>query len=79
MFTRPTTVKGLQQFAGMVNYDHRFIPRTADIMHPIHVPLAGKPVDLEWSNDLEESFSSKKLVLCTLCAYTAHHRVARTS
>ena len=26
MFTRPTTVKGLQQFAGMVNFYHRFIP-----------------------------------------------------
>ena len=34
-FERPTTVKGLQQFAGMVNFYHRFVPNAARIMRHI--------------------------------------------
>ena len=63
MFTRPTTVKGLQQFAGMVNFYHRFIPNAAHIMRPIYDVMAGKPVTLEWSNDLEEAFATAKEAL----------------
>ena len=32
VFARPTTVKGLQPFAGMVNFYHRFVPNAAHIM-----------------------------------------------
>ena len=63
MFTRPTTVKGLQQLAGMVNFYHRFVPNAAHIMRPIYDAMAGKPVTLEWSNDLEEAFATAKEAL----------------
>lgn len=37
MFTEPTTVKGLQKFAGMVNFYHRFILKRAHITRPIYI------------------------------------------
>ena len=58
-FERPTTVKGLQQFAGMVNFYHRFVPNAARIMRHIYAALAGNPVNLEWSRTL--STPPKKL------------------
>ena len=63
MFTRPTTLKGLQQFAGMVNFYHHFVPNAAHIMRPIYDAMAGKPVTLEWSNDLEEASATAKEAL----------------
>ena len=57
-FERPTTVKGLQQFAGMVNFYHRFVPNAARIMRHIYAALAGNPVNLEWSSDLEDAFNA---------------------
>ena len=34
-FPKPTTVKGLQEFTGMVNFYHRFVPAAARIMRPL--------------------------------------------
>ena len=62
-FTRPTTAKGLQQFAGMINFYHRFIPKAAHIMRPIYDALAGKPIALEWSSDIEQAFTNAKEAL----------------
>lgn len=47
-FPQPTTIKGLQEFVGMVNYYHRFLPNIAQIMEPLYNSLAGKPVKLKW-------------------------------
>ena len=41
-FTQPTTVKGLQEFIGMVNFYHRFVPAAASIMQPLYKALVGK-------------------------------------
>ena len=51
-FPRPTTVKGLQEFNGMVNFYHRFIPSAARLMQPLYQALAGmqkKSTDLVWT------------------------------
>ncbi|XP_059361850.1 uncharacterized protein LOC132101153 [Carassius carassius] len=42
-FPRPLTVKSLQEFLGMVNFYHRFIPQAAQLMGPFHEALKGKP------------------------------------
>ena len=63
MFTRPTTVKGLQQFAGMANFYHRFVPNAAHMMRPIYDAMAGMSVTWDWSNDLEEAFATAKEAL----------------
>ena len=37
-FGKPTTVKGLQEFVGMVTFYHRFVPAAASIMEPLQTP-----------------------------------------
>ena len=39
---QPLTVKALQEFCGMVNFYHRFVPRAADLMRPLYSALKGK-------------------------------------
>ena len=41
-FPRLHSVKGLQQFAEMVNFYHRFVPSAAKFMQPLHEALTGK-------------------------------------
>ena len=62
-FARPTTIKGLQQFVGMLNFYHRFVPNAAHIMRPIYDVLAGKPMTLKWSDELDEAFTTAKKAL----------------
>ena len=62
-FARPTTIKGLQQFVGMLNFYHRFVPNAAHIMRPIYDALAGKPMTLMWSDELDEAFTTAKEAL----------------
>ena len=62
-FARPTTIKGLQQFVGMLNFYHRFVPNAAHIMRPIYETLAGKPMTLKWSDELDEAFTTAKEAL----------------
>ena len=38
-FPRPLTVKSLQEFLGMVNFYHRFIPRAAQLTRPLNEAL----------------------------------------
>lgn len=40
-FPRPATVKGLQEFFGMLNFRHRFVPAAVRIMRPLFNYLAG--------------------------------------
>ena len=40
VFSRPKTVKGLQQFAGMVNLYHRLVPNAPHIMRHIYAALS---------------------------------------
>uniref|UniRef100_G3N6S3 Reverse transcriptase/retrotransposon-derived protein RNase H-like domain-containing protein n=1 Tax=Gasterosteus aculeatus TaxID=69293 RepID=G3N6S3_GASAC len=42
-FPRLLTVKALQEFLGMVNFYHRFIPRAAQLMQPFCESPAGVP------------------------------------
>ena len=59
-FPRPTTVKGLQRFSGMVNYYHRFLPKIAETMAPLYQATAGKPKSLQWGPQQEEAFQQTK-------------------
>ena len=40
-FSKPSTVRGLQELFGMVNFYHRFIPSAANIIQPLYQALAG--------------------------------------
>ncbi|KAM9332585.1 uncharacterized protein KZ484_017662 [Pholidichthys leucotaenia] len=66
-FPRPLTVKSLQEFLGMVNFYHRFIPHAAQLMRPLYEALKGKSPrhTVEWSADREKAFENTKLALAS--------------
>ncbi len=56
---RPTCVKELQAFLGLVNFYRRFVPAAARLLRPLTDVLRGgkKGGDkIEWSTMMEESF-----------------------
>ena len=58
-FPRPTTVKQLQEFLGMINYYHRFIPNAAGILTPLYHLSSAKQKQLrEWNQTHEHAFTS---------------------
>lgn len=62
-FPKPDTVKGLQEFNGMVNFYHRFIPRAAGIMRPLYAALTGKPKTIIWTTEMDTAFDAAKEAL----------------
>ena len=62
-FPQLSTVKGLQEFLGMINFYHRFLPNIAATLSP---PLYGalkssKPrQELVWSQEMEQAFLNGK-------------------
>ncbi|KAL6490077.1 hypothetical protein MHYP_G00004220 [Metynnis hypsauchen] len=64
-FVRPLTVKALQEFLGMVNFYHRFIPRAADLMRPLYEALKGKTAKhlVDWTEERLLAFDATKHAL----------------
>ena len=62
-FTKPSIVKGLQEFLGMVNFYHRFIPSAANVMQPLYQAIAGKPKQLQWTGESIAAFNRTKEAL----------------
>ena len=42
-FEKPTTVKGIQEFVGMINFYHKFVPNVAALLRPLFQAVSGKP------------------------------------
>ena len=60
-FPRPSTVKSLQEFIGMVNFYHWFIRAASRIMRPLFGAVSGKPKDeVSWTEAMLESFHQTK-------------------
>ncbi|KAL1264200.1 hypothetical protein QQF64_004555 [Cirrhinus molitorella] len=72
-FPRPLTVKSMQEFLGMVNFYHRFIPRAAQLMQPLYEALKGKKPKhtVDWTVDKEKAFTDTKAALAN-AAMLAH-------
>ena len=62
-FPVPQTVKALQEFIGMINYYHRFVPALASIMTPLYSVLQGKPKSLTWGPPQDAAFQAAKSAL----------------
>lgn len=62
---RPATVRALQEFLGMVNFYHRFIPQAARLMCPLYEALKVKTPKriLSWSDDMVKAFEDTKATL----------------
>ena len=73
-YPQPTTVKGLQEFVGMINFYHRFIPGAARMMSPLYTALAGNPKTLIWSDVMSKAFDATKKALAeaTLLSHPHH-------
>lgn len=62
-FPKPTTAKALQQYLGMVNFYHRFIPSAALTLQPLYRALSVSKKLLVWTSDMDTAFSKSKEVL----------------
>ena len=67
---RPSTVKELLRYLGMVNYYCRFLPAAARVLKPLNNALRSLPQwqqALDWTDSMQESFdSSKQLLLAAI-------------
>ncbi len=76
-FPRPSIIKELQAFLGMVNFYRRFLPSIARTLRPLTDALPGgrKGVDkLEWSAAMDAAFAAAKQSLLT-ATHLAHPTV----
>jgi hypothetical protein len=76
-FPRPTIIKELQAFLGMVNFYKRFLPSIARTLRPLTDALHGsrKGADkLEWSATMDAAFAGAKQSLLT-ATHLAHPTV----
>lgn len=62
-FPKPNTVKQLQEYLGMFNFYHRFVPSAAALLQPLYIAVSGKSKLLSWTSDMEASFTKSKEVL----------------
>jgi cleavage and polyadenylation specificity factor subunit 1 len=70
-FPRPTSVKQVQEYTGMLNYYHRFIQKAAEIIAPLYELTSRKKADFEWTEEHEAAFTSSKTALAD-AALLAH-------
>ena len=74
-FPRPVKVKQLQEFLGLLNFYHRFLPHAAETLVPLHDLLkthtSSRSQQLTWSNSSTEAFNKARLLLSN--ATLLHH------
>ncbi|TWW56016.1 Retrovirus-related Pol polyprotein from transposon 297 [Takifugu flavidus] len=70
-FPRPLTVKAFQEFLGMVNFYHRFLPRAADLMRPLYDCLkeAVPKHMVDWSDVRQRAFENVNAALANVGSY----------
>ncbi|GFS08319.1 Pol polyprotein [Elysia marginata] len=64
-FPKLTSIKGLPEFLGMINFYHRFIPQAVSLLLPLHDALR-KPQPRQligWTTDMDHAFTSCKAAL----------------
>ena len=73
-YPQPETVKALQEFVGMVNFYHRFIPAAAQLMSPLFEALTSQTKTLVWNDTMTQAFDNikKALAKATLLAHPRH-------
>ena len=64
-FPKPSTVKDLQEFLGMINFYHRFISHAASLLLPLHCALQKSTPRqvLSWTAEMDNAFTSIKAAL----------------
>ena len=65
-FEKPTTIKGIQEFVGMINFYHKFVPNVAALLRPLFQAVSGKPKsskNVEWTEQMSKAFNDTKTAL----------------
>lgn len=64
-FSRPTTLKGLQEFLGMINFYHRFLPNVTKTLCPLYEALktTRKSEPIQWTDQMIKAFDDSKISL----------------
>ena len=64
-FPQPTFRKQLEEYIGMLNFYHRFVPNIASILRPLYQAMSGKPKPkiLKWTPDMISAFQTSKQAL----------------
>ena len=60
-FPVPQDKKALHQFVGLISYYHRFVPRCAEILQPLHLALADD--SFVWTASCQQAFEAAKTAL----------------
>ncbi|KAF7642975.1 hypothetical protein LDENG_00247100, partial [Lucifuga dentata] len=72
-FPQPVIVKALQEFLGILNFYHHFVPRAAELMFPLYEAIKGEVAKyaLDWTEERSKAFESMKSALAnaTLLAH----------
>ncbi len=70
----PADKKGLQEFLGMLNLYHRFVPHAANLLRPLHSALKGDCMLLVWTDEMNDAFTAAKNALAssTLLVHPRH-------
>ena len=69
-FPRPTTIKELQRFLGLINFYRRFLPAAAALLRPFTDALRGNPKSLEWSPAMEAAYDRTRAALAEMATLT---------
>ena len=70
-FPKPFTSKSLQEFLGMVGFYHRFIPRAAELMHPLREERKGPATRvINWTEEKSKAFDDIKAALANATMLT---------
>jgi cleavage and polyadenylation specificity factor subunit 1 len=73
---RPTTIKELMAYLGLVNFYRRFVPKAAHILKPLTDALkGGQPLStaVQWSAEMQQAWAASKAALSS-AALLAHPR-----
>ncbi len=62
-FPRPTSVKEVQEYLGLINFYARFVPKAASHLAPLHELIKGKPKELSWTDTSTMAFEEAKRAL----------------
>jgi hypothetical protein len=77
-FPKPIHQRKLREFLGMLNFYHRFIPKCAQLLAPLHkllaAPKQGKATTISWTVETEGAFVAAKTALsrATQLSYIDH-------
>ena len=77
-FPRPKDKTALQEFLGLLNYYHRFVPRAAHILHPLHGALRKSAGPFSWTTEMDAAFRSAKVALAEATMLVHPDSSART-